>query len=129
MHPNDKFYISKPNSVFVFGSNDAGIHGAGAAHEAFNMYGAQWGLGEGLSGETYAIPTKTRKLETKLINEISVSVSVFLNFARQRPDLHFFVTRIGCGLAGFTDKEIAPLFQGAPPNVELPLGWEKPETL
>jgi hypothetical protein len=128
-HPNDRTFVPGPSKIFVFGSNDAGIHGAGAARVAREQYGAEWGIGEGPSGSTYAIPTKTKDLETKSIPAISLSVLNFLYYAMANPKLEFFVTRIGCGLAGYTDKEIAPLFVGSPPNVILPIGWENPETL
>jgi hypothetical protein len=129
MHPNDRQFIPGPNRIFVFGSNDAGVHGAGAAKFALDTCGATWGIGEGLMGNSYAIPTKDRDLNTKLLGEINVSVSRFLYYAQCNPQLQFFVTRIGCGLAGYNDRHIAPLFAGAPPNVELPHGWDDPESL
>ncbi len=129
MHPNDKIFTPGPDRVFVFGSNDAGIHGAGAARQAYQEYGAKWGWGEGMMGNSYAIPTKDKELNTKNISDITLSVSRFLYYAQCNPQLQFFVTRIGCGLAGYTDKEIAPLFNGAPTNVELPHGWDQPESL
>ncbi len=119
----DKTFVPGPNNVFVFGSNDAGIHGAGAARTAYMLYGAEWGFGEGHSGMTYAIPTKTAHLRTKSLSEIAESVVEFLHYAEMLPSLNFFVTRVGCGLAGYADEDIAPLFAGAPANVELPHGW------
>lgn len=120
--PMDSKFEPGPGRVFVFGSNLAGIHGAGAAKTA-RGYGAVWGKGEGLMGNTYAIPTKNGMLNTLPLEEVRSHVSRFVQFAKDNKDLTFFVTRIGCGLAGFTDYDIAPLFKEAPDNCELPIGW------
>ena len=98
----------KADEVFVFGSNLAGMHGGGAAYVAFQKFGAVMGCGVGLRGQSYAIPTMQGGVET-----IKPYVDEFIVFAKSRPDLFFYVTRIGCGIAGFRDKEIAPLFQAA----------------
>lgn len=98
----------KPNEIFVFGSNLAGAHGGGAARLAYNRFGAIWGQGVGLQGQSYAIPTMQGGVET-----IKPYVDEFISFARTRPDLKFYVTQIGCGIAGFKAEEIAPLFQTA----------------
>ena len=112
--------------IFVFGSNLAGRHGKGAALDAKELWGAQYGVGEGLTGRAYAIPTKDEKLKSRSLWQISESVKKFLKFANEHPEMTFFVTRVGCGLAGYTDKEIGPMFEGAPSNCELPPGWGKP---
>lgn len=109
--------------IFVFGSNLAGRHGRGAALEAANSYGAVYGVGEGRTGDAYAIPTKDKNLKVRSLEEISSSVSVFLMYAVLRKELTFRVTRIGCGLAGYTDAQIAPMFRHAPENCKLPEGW------
>ena len=96
------------NEVFVFGSNLAGFHGGGAARVAHQRFGAVWGQGVGLQGQSYAIPTMQGGVET-----IRPYVDEFIVFARQHPELTFLVTRIGCGIAGFTDEDIAPLFKEA----------------
>lgn len=98
----------KADEVFVFGSNLAGMHGAGAAYVAFQKFGAVMGCGVGLRGQSYAIPTMQGGVET-----IKPYVDEFIAFAMSRPDLFFYVTRIGCGIAGFRDREIAPLFTTA----------------
>ena len=105
------------NEVFVFGSNLGGLHGGGAARAAMQRFGAVWGQGVGLQGQSYAIPTMQGGVET-----IKPYVDEFIEFARSKPELFFYVTRIGCGIAGFRDEEIAPLFAGAPAleNVALP---------
>ena len=98
----------KPNEIFVFGSNLAGAHGGGAARLAYRCFGAIWGQGIGLQGQSYAIPTMQGGVET-----IKPYVDEFIRFAKTRPDLKFYVTQIGCGIAGFKVEEIAPLFQAA----------------
>jgi hypothetical protein len=122
--PKDSTFVPGPGRIFVFGSNTGGIHGAGAAHAAHKLYGAVWGHGEGLAGDSYALPTKDEKLRTLSLEQVRENVERFISVAWERRDLVFFVTRIGCGLAGFTDYDIAPLFKDAPPNCELPMGWE-----
>lgn len=112
----------KPDEVFVFGSNLAGMHGGGAARVAFRQFGAVMGCGVGLRGQSYAIPTMQGGVET-----IKPYVDGFIAFAKSHPELFFYVTRIGCGIAGFKDKEIAPLFSAAMDveNVCLPESFVK----
>lgn len=98
----------KDNEIFVFGSNLAGAHGGGAARLAFERFGAVWGKGVGLHGKTYAIPTMQGGVDT-----IKPYVDEFILFARENSSITFLVTRIGCGIAGFRDEEIAPLFKEA----------------
>ena len=107
----------KANEVFVFGSNLRGMHGGGAARVARLKFGAVMGQGVGLQGRSYAIPTMQGGVET-----IRPYTDEFIAFAKAHPDLHFLVTRIGCGIAGFRDEEIAPLFREALglANVSLP---------
>lgn len=110
----------KPNEIFVFGSNLAGIHGAGAAKQAYEKFGAVWSIGFGKCGQSYAIPTKDRNIKSLSLSEIDKYVCSFLTFATVNPHLTFLVTAIGCGLAGYKYEEIAPMFKGAPNNVVLP---------
>ena len=107
----------KSDEIFVFGSNLAGAHGGGAARIALEDFGAIWGQGVGLQGQSYAIPTMQGGIET-----IKPYVDEFIEFAKQHQELFFYVTRIGCGIAGFLDEEIAPLFKNALDlaNVVLP---------
>lgn len=111
-----------PGEIFVFGSNLAGHHGGGAARVALDKFGAVWGQGVGLQGRSYAIPTMQGGVDT-----IRPYVDGFIDFAKNRPDLKFYVTRIGCGIAGFADSEIAPLFAAAVavPNIVLPESFAK----
>jgi len=112
------------NAIFVFGSNLAGRHGAGAALFARDCHGAEYGRGVGLQGYSYAIPTKDERLRTLPLDVIRTHVEWFIHFARFcHPELTFNVTRIGCGLAGYTDAQIAPMFAAAPANCVLPEGW------
>jgi hypothetical protein len=106
--------------IFVFGSNESGIHGAGAAKLAFDKFGAVWKVGVGHEGKTYAIPTKDYVIKTLDLEEINDYVKEFLIYAEKNPDFTFLVTEIGCGLAGYTPKDIAPMFRGYPLNVILP---------
>jgi len=110
------------NEIFVFGSNESGRHGKGAAKTALK-WGAKYSQAEGLQGKTYGIPTVNASISKSLtVDRIKIYVDRFLLFAKARQDLHFLVTEIGCGLAGLTPKQIAPLFKGAleMQNVSLP---------
>lgn len=127
--PQDAKFEPEPGYVFVFGSNRGGFHGAGAALYARKEFGALQTVGEGLmpseiTPRCYALPTKDQNIESLTLEEIKEHVDRFIMVAWERRDLLFFVTRIGCGLAGFQDKDIAPMFKDAPPNCELPPGWE-----
>lgn len=104
----------EPNQVFVFGSNAQGHHAGGAAKYALDNFGAIWGKGIGMQGQSYAIDTMESLLRTR------IGVSAFIHFAVSRPDLEFLVTEIGCGIAGYTVAEIAPMFEVSPSNVLLP---------
>lgn len=108
------------NQIFVFGSNLAGRHGAGAALAAKKHFNAKYGCGVGITGQCYAIPTKDKKIKTLPLNEIKGFVDDFIAFAKQNSHLEFLVTPIGCGLAGYSVKEIAPLFENSPQNCILP---------
>lgn len=112
-------YVNKlgENEIFVFGSNLAGAHGGGAARLAYERWGAVWGQGVGLQGQCYAIPTMHGGPEA-----IRPYVDEFVAFARSHPDMKFLVTEIGCGIAGFSPSDIAPLFAGAidVDNIYLP---------
>lgn len=116
----DNIQSLQPNEVFVFGSNLSGSHGGGAALVAYRKFGAIWGQGVGLQGQSYGIPTMHGGVE-----KIKPYVDEFITFARQHQELVFLVTRVGCGIAGFTDEEMAPLFSEAKQleNVFLPRLW------
>lgn len=118
--------------IFVFGSNLKGIHGAGAAAYAHSYCGAAWGVGEGPTGAAYAIPTCSVPGVPLPLDEIAKHVERFLTYAREQQVsessenasmFQFQVTRVGCGLAGYSDAEIAPMFRASPDNVWLPAAW------
>jgi hypothetical protein len=111
-----------PNQIFVFGSNQSGRHGKGAAKRALT-WGAKWGQAEGLQGRTYGIPTKNHNITKVLpLALIRSYVMNFTEFAKDNPHLEFLVTEIGCGLSKLTPKDIAPMFIGCIglENVYLP---------
>lgn len=114
-------YTLAPDEIFVFGSNALGMHHGGAARIAYNEFGAEWGNGEGLQGQSYAIPTMEGEYNTKL------AIKRFIQFAQDHPELKFMVTPIGCGIAGYTPEEIAPMFKDAVcgKNVYLPISFWK----
>ncbi|MDF2441906.1 MAG: hypothetical protein JWR01_109 [Subtercola sp.] len=111
---DDQITRLEPGEIFVFGSNASGSHGGGAARTAYEKFGAVWGQGHGLQGQSYGIDTMSG------LGVIRAEVGTFLDFAREHPELTFLVTEIGCGIAGFTPAEIAPLFGSVPSNVQLP---------
>jgi hypothetical protein len=123
-HLND-FQPYHGRAVFVFGSNEAGIHGKGAAKFAAEKIGAGYGIGVGFTGGCYAIPTKDKKIKTLDKQAIKAYIDNFIEDAHIYDESKFFVTRIGCGLAGYKDHEIAPLFYGAPENCVFPIEWQE----
>jgi len=116
-------YKPDHSRIFVFGSNLGGFHGAGAAAFAMVNHGALPGMGYGRQGNSFAIPTKDWNVRTLPLNTIATFVRLFIQYAENHPELRFQVTRIGCGLAGYEDKDIAPMFLDAPTNCDLPEGW------
>ena len=117
----------EPHQIFVFGSNFAGIHGAGAAALAHKKFGAVWGKGVGLYGQSYALPTKDHQIITLALTDIEYQIDLFLGTANCFLQLEFLVTKIGCGLAGYSVEDIAALFKGKeiPSNVVLPECFHK----
>src|SRR5690606_613349 len=100
--------------IFVFGSNLSGIHGGGAARAAHQFYGAEWGVAEGLTGRCYALPTVNKNISGSLyLKDIRENVETFVKVTQEHPELKWFVTRVGCVLAGYTNADIAPMFRGA----------------
>lgn len=107
--------------IFVFGSNLAGRHGKGAALFAKNNHGAIYGVGEGIQGSSYGVPTKDGKLKVLSLQAIKIHVDKFIEFSRMNPMMTFNLTPVGCGLAGYKYDEIAPMFIRSPINVILPI--------
>ena len=110
--------------ILVFGSNEGGIHGAGAAAFAYKKRGARWGFSYGHMGDSFAIPTKDDQIQTMPLSRIEDYVKGFLAFARGHPKLTFKVTQIGCGLAGLKPADIAPMFKLAPKNCKFDKAWK-----
>ena len=106
-----------PDAVFVFGSNAEGNHGAGAALTALTRFGAETGVGEGLRGQSYALPTMEG------IRALEMAARRFIAFAEAHPELEFHLTKVGCGIAGYRENEVAPFFADTPANVVKPPGW------
>lgn len=112
-------------SIFVFGSNLAGRHGAGAALHAKQMWGAQYGVGVGPTGNAYAIPTKDTMLKTLPLRDIELYVDRFIQYAIDHSYWTFILTPIGTGLAGYKVEQIRPMFKDAPANVVFHKEWNK----
>jgi hypothetical protein len=113
--------VLDPNEIFVFGSNIQGMHMGGAARVAYSKFGAEWGNGEGLQGQSYALPTMEG------IENTTAAARHFTACAKEHPELKFFVTPVGCGIAGYTPEDIAPMFREAAKleNVYLPISFWK----
>jgi O-acetyl-ADP-ribose deacetylase (regulator of RNase III) len=121
LNPTPDFITQlKENEIFVFGSNLHGMHGGGAARTSHQQFGAEWGVGVGPTGKCYAIPTMHGGIDT-----IKPYVDDFITYAKEHTNQHFYVTRIGCGIAGFTDEQMAPLFKDLQEldNVSIPKQW------
>jgi hypothetical protein len=124
MHTPDNINKLEDNQIFVFGSNLNGAHGRGAAKMARDLFGAKIGIGEGLTGKTYAFPTLDKEMKQASHESLIKSKEKLYNFAEENPELKFFVTKVGCGLAGFTEEYMKSIFIGAKPeNIILPIGW------
>jgi hypothetical protein len=126
-NPSQGYYQTQKQKIFVFGSNLAGRHGAGSAKEAVKNHGAIYGQGVGLQGNSYAIPTKDWKIKTMALVDIKIYVIGFIEFSLRHPEMEFHVVEIGCGLAGYTPEQIAPLFRCAigVDNVILPESFKR----
>lgn len=113
----------EPNQFFVFGSNMLGSHGGGAAKQAVDDFGAEWGISEGLAGKSYAFPTLEREMTKRGIPALERSRDRFYATAKALPDYEFLLTKVGCGIAGYEEKEMKYLFKDAPSNIVKPEGW------
>jgi len=113
----------KPNEIFVFGSTLGGRHAGGAARFAAGRFGAEEGVGEGLTGQSYACPTLTANFEMVSMKALEASRDRLYETARAHPRKTFLLTKVGCGIAGFAEVEIRRLFRDPPDNVVLPDDW------
>lgn len=112
-----------PDTIFVFGSNYRGVHGAGAALYAKCYFGAILGQGEGLQGQCYAVPTKDQDIATLTLDDIYSGVLRFLDAARKTPYMKYFITPLGTNLAGYNHSDIAPMFEHIPNNCAVTKSW------
>lgn len=111
------------NEIFVFGSNSGGQHLGGAAKQAHEQFGAQWGVGEGLTGRSYAFPTLTKDFKKRSLQGLAFSANRLIMEARRNPNKTFLLTPVGTGIAGYTQDEIEPLFSDLPDNIKKE-GWK-----
>ena len=113
----------KPNQIFVFGSNLAGKHYGGAAKQAVDMFGAEYGVGEGLTGRSYAFPTLDEDFK-QVSNTVFKAARLHLyKTAQENPDKEFLLTKVGCGIAGFSEDTMKKLFKNVPSNIRKPEDW------
>lgn len=113
----------KHDEVFVFGSNSAGHHLGGAAKLAYERFGAKWGVGEGLVNQSYALPTLTKEHNKRSLKALQFSSNRLKMEANANPTKTFYLTKVGCGIAGYDEDVISPLFKDTPTNVIKPKGW------
>lgn len=113
----------KPNQVFVFGSNMAGNHAGGAARQAWLSFQAEQGIAEGPTGKCYAFPTLTEDFQRVSNTQLKASRLKFYKYAEAHPELEFLLTKVGCGIAGFSEATMKRLFKNAPANIRKPEGW------
>jgi hypothetical protein len=114
----------RDNTIFVFGSNLSGIHGAGAAEYAYRKFGAIWGEGNGFTGNAYAIPTKDARIRTLPLEVIGQYVETFIEETYNNAHIFFLLTKVGCGFAGYTDEQMAPMFKDInKDNCMVPASW------
>lgn len=127
---DENFVTELPEGTyFVFGSNTKGWHGAGAAKDAHTYFGAVYGQGEGLTGQSYALPTKTVNSNNRLIScteqQVRKHINNFITHVKENPDKTYYLTRVGCNLAGFTDEFMSRVFMsyGVINNIIYPEKW------
>ena len=125
MHTPENITELKDNEIFVFGSNLAGQHGGGAASTACNKFGAEWGIGEGLTGQSYAFPTLTKDYQKVTKEDLLQSRHKLYATCRALPEKVFLLTKVGCGIAGFSEEFMRDIFisQVTPENLIKPEGW------
>ncbi|ODR25797.1 A1S_2505 family phage non-structural protein [Mycolicibacterium porcinum] len=113
----------EPHQIFVFGSNEAGHHFGGAAAQAHRDFGAEWGVGEGLTGRSYAFPTLAADMQRVSNTQLKASRLRLYRTAQAHPDAEFLLTKVGCGIAGFSEDTMRKLFRNAPSNIIKPEDW------
>lgn len=113
----------KKNEVIIVGTNANGLHFGGAARQAFDNFGLEWGVSEGLSGKAYAFPTLDMDMKPVSNTELKASRLKLYRCANEHPELTFYLTKVGCGIAGMDEVRVKKLFKNAPENVMRPEGW------
>lgn len=115
----------KKNEIFVFGSNLAGAHARGAAAQASKYFGAEWDIGEGMTGQCYALPTLDKDMKQFNDEKLTMNIRRFWKCARENPESTFLLTKIGCGIAGYDEDYIRNKFayKSLPSNIVLPKDW------
>lgn len=124
-HSNNELPENDNEYIIVFGSNERGAHGRGMALIAKERYGAVYGEYVGLTGRCYAIPTKDKYIRTLSLKNIQQYIGIFKELTHNRPELKFYVTGIGTGLAGYKHRDIAPFFRGCNTNCNFPIQWKQ----
>lgn len=114
----------QPNQIFVFGSNIAGNHAGGAARQAHEQFGAEMGIGEGLTGQSYAFPTLDENFQQVSNTVLKAARLNLYKTAEANPDKEFLLTKVGCGIAGYSEERMKKLFANAPNNITKPKGWK-----
>jgi len=122
-HTPERISKLAPDEVIIVGTNTAGRHGAGAAAQAHRHFGLELGIGEGLSGQSYAFPTLDDGLRQRADSELRESVQRLFKCAAEHPAKKFLLTKVGCGIAGYSEEYMASLFKNAPANIIKPLDW------
>lgn len=115
--------VLKDNERFVFGSNLKGEHYGGAADQAYREFDAEWGIGEGLTGDSYAFPTLDERMQRFEAEELESIKQAFFRCCRAHPELIFLLTKVGCGIAGYPEEQMKQLFSDTPENVVKPKDW------
>lgn len=123
MYTSDNITELLPDEVFVFGSNTLGSHSGGAARTALERFGASQDVIEGLVGQSYALPTLNNFHGKRSNDELTRSVDLFITTAQALPGVSFYLTKVGCGIAGFSEDYMKQFFKDTPPNVIKPAGW------
>lgn len=113
----------QPNQIFIFGSNLAGNHAGGAARQAAEQFGAEDGIGEGLTGSCYAYPTLDGNLRQRSWPDLQEARDRLYATARALPEKTFLLTKVGCGIAGYAEEDMKVLFRDTPDNILKPEGW------
>jgi len=123
MHTSERIERLGSNQIFIFGSNILGNHFGGAAKQAYDLFSAEWGVGEGMTGQCYAFPTLDQNMEKRSEGELQNSIEELYFRASLFPEKEFLLTKVGCGIAGYDEEYMKQLFRDSPENIIKPFGW------